>query len=103
MTSAPQTAPDTPAAASFSTLPLSPAMLANLEQLGYLAMTASQAAALPPAWLGKDLIAQAKTGSGTTAAYALTPLAHLTPRRSAVQTLRLCPTREPADPETTEI
>ncbi|MGQ3002386.1 MAG: DEAD/DEAH box helicase, partial [Hydrogenophaga sp.] len=63
MTSAPSTA--------FSALPLSPAMLANLEQLGYTAMTPIQAAALPPALLGKDLIAQAKTGSGKTAAFAL--------------------------------
>ncbi|PKO64939.1 MAG: ATP-dependent RNA helicase DbpA [Betaproteobacteria bacterium HGW-Betaproteobacteria-16] len=103
MTSSPQTSPGTPTAASFSTLPLSPAMLANLEQLGYLAMTAIQAAALPPALLGKDIIAQAKTGSGKTAAFALTLLANLNPRRFAVQTLVLCPTRELADQVTTEI
>jgi len=78
-------------------------MLANLEQLGYLAMTAIQAAALPPALLGKDIIAQAKTGSGKTAAFALTLLANLNPRRFAVQTLVLCPTRELADQVTTEI
>jgi ATP-independent RNA helicase DbpA len=95
MTSAPSTA--------FSALPLSPAMLANLERLGYTAMTPIQAAALPPALLGKDLIAQAKTGSGKTAAFALTLLANLNPRRFAVQTLVLCPTRELADQVTTEI
>ncbi|WP_066270556.1 ATP-dependent RNA helicase DbpA [Hydrogenophaga palleronii] len=95
MTSAPSTA--------FSTLPLSPATLANLEQLGYTAMTAIQAAALPPALLGKDIIAQAKTGSGKTAAFALALLANLNPRRFAVQTLVLCPTRELADQVTTEI
>ena len=95
MTSAPSTA--------FSALPLSPAMLANLEQLGYTAMTPIQAAALPPALLGKDIIAQAKTGSGKTAAFALTLLANLNPRRFAVQTLVLCPTRELADQVTTEI
>ncbi|MDP2262525.1 MAG: ATP-dependent RNA helicase DbpA, partial [Hydrogenophaga sp.] len=95
MTSAPPTA--------FSTLPLSPATLANLEQLGYLEMTPIQAAALPPALLGKDIIAQAKTGSGKTAAFALTLLANLNARRFAVQTLVLCPTRELADQVTTEI
>ncbi|QHE87027.1 ATP-dependent RNA helicase DbpA [Hydrogenophaga sp. BPS33] len=95
MTSAPSTA--------FSTLPLSPATLANLEQLGYTAMTPIQAAALPPALLGKDIIAQAKTGSGKTAAFALALLANLNPRRFAVQTLVLCPTRELADQVTTEI
>ncbi|MBU4518303.1 MAG: ATP-dependent RNA helicase DbpA [Gammaproteobacteria bacterium] len=90
-------------AADFSQLPLSPAMLANLQQLGYLSMTAIQAASLPAALLGKDIIAQAKTGSGKTAAFALTLLANLNPRRFAVQTLVLCPTRELADQVTTEI
>ena len=88
---------------AFSALPLSPAMLSNLEQLGYTAMTPIQAAALPPALLGKDLIAQAQTGSGKTAAFALALLANLNPRRFAVQTLVLCPTRELADQVTTEI
>jgi ATP-independent RNA helicase DbpA len=90
-------------AADFSQLPLTPATLANLQQLGYLAMTPIQAASLPPALLGKDIIAQAKTGSGKTAAFALTLLANLNPRRFAVQTLVLCPTRELADQVTTEI
>ncbi|MDO9484085.1 MAG: DEAD/DEAH box helicase, partial [Hydrogenophaga sp.] len=67
MTSATPTSPTpAPAAPSFSQLPLSPAMLANLQQLGYLSMTAIQAASLPAALLGKDIIAQAKTGSGKT-------------------------------------
>ncbi|MCV0438022.1 MAG: ATP-dependent RNA helicase DbpA [Hydrogenophaga sp.] len=87
----------------FGTLPLSPAMLANLARLGYASMTPIQAAALPPALLGKDLIAQARTGSGKTAAFSLTLLANLNPRRFAVQTLVLCPTRELADQVTTEI
>ena len=91
------------AAADFARLPLSPAMLANLQQLGYLTMTPIQAASLPAALLGKDLIAQAKTGSGKTAAFALTLLASLNPRRFAVQALVLCPTRELADQVTTEI
>ena len=91
------------AAPSFSQLPLSPAMLANLQQLGYLSMTPIQAASLPAALLGKDIIAQAKTGSGKTAAFALTLLSNLNPRRFAVQTLVLCPTRELADQVTTEI
>jgi ATP-independent RNA helicase DbpA len=66
-------------------------------------MTPIQAASLPAALLGKDLIAQAKTGSGKTAAFALAALAHLNPRRFAVQTLVLCPTRELADQVTVEI
>ena len=67
--------------ASFSSLALSPATLANLQQLGYLEMTPIQAASLPIALQGKDLIAQAKTGSGKTAAFALALLANLNPRR----------------------
>jgi ATP-dependent RNA helicase DbpA len=88
---------------SFSTLPLSPAMLANLEQLGYATMTPIQNASLPMALAGKDLIAQAKTGSGKTAAFALALLAKLNPRWFAVQSLVLCPTRELADQVTVEI
>ncbi len=95
MTTAPQT--------DFASLPLTPATLANLEQLGYKAMTPIQAACLPDALLGKDIIAQAKTGSGKTAAFALALLANLNPRRFAVQTMVLCPTRELADQVTTEI
>ena len=91
------------ASPAFSTLPLTPATLANLTALGYTAMTPIQAASLPAALLGKDIIAQAKTGSGKTAAFALTLLANLNPRRFAVQTLVLCPTRELADQVTTEI
>ena len=47
MTSA-SLAPHSPTGTDFSTLPLSPATLANLQQLGYLAMTPIQAASLPP-------------------------------------------------------
>ena len=86
-TASPNISPAAASAADFSQLPLTPAMLANLQQLGYLSMTAIQAASLPAALLGKDIIAQAKTGSGKTAAFALTLLANLNPRRFAVQTL----------------
>jgi ATP-dependent RNA helicase DbpA len=88
---------------SFGSLPLSPAALENLQRLGYLEMTAIQAAALPAALQGKDLIAQAKTGSGKTAAFALALLHKLDARRFDVQGLVLCPTRELADQVTTEI
>ncbi len=78
-------------------------MLANLQRLGYVQMTPIQAASLPLALAGKDLIAQAKTGSGKTAAFALPLLANLNPRRFAVQSLVLCPTRELAEQVTQEI
>ncbi len=88
---------------TFSTLALNPATLDNLAQLGYLAMTPIQAMSLPPALAGKDLIAQAETGSGKTAAFGLALLERLNPRRFAVQALVLCPTRELADQVTVEI
>ncbi len=91
------------AAARFDSLPLPPHVLANLEQLGYLAMTPIQAASLPLALRGVDVIAQAKTGSGKTAAFALALLANLNVRHFAVQALVLCPTRELADQVTGEI
>ena len=90
-------------ATSFASLPLPPAVLTNLQALGYLQMTPIQAATLPLALAGKDLIAQAKTGSGKTAAFALPLLANLNVRRFAVQSLVLCPTRELADQVTQEI
>jgi ATP-independent RNA helicase DbpA len=91
------------AGASFSTLSLPPPVLQNLERLGYLTMTPVQAASLPPALGGRDVIAQAKTGSGKTAAFALALLARLDARRFDVQALVLCPTRELADQVTQEI
>ncbi len=92
---------DTPT--DFSALPLAEATLANLAQLGYYQMTPIQAASLPAALAGQDLIAQAQTGSGKTAAFALALLAKLNPRWFAVQALVLCPTRELADQVSAEI
>ncbi len=88
---------------SFKALPLSPAMLANLQQLGYLTMTPIQAASLPIALAGHDLIAQARTGSGKTASFAIPLLTKLNPRHFGVQALVLCPTRELADQVAQEI
>ncbi|MDQ7989121.1 MAG: ATP-dependent RNA helicase DbpA [Candidatus Dactylopiibacterium sp.] len=87
----------------FARLGLAPAQLAVLEQLEYHRMTPIQAAALPPALAGRDLIAQARTGSGKTAAFALPLLARLKPRHFVVQALVLCPTRELAEQVAQEI
>ena len=87
----------------FASLPLHPDLLGALTRLGYEQMTPIQAAALPPALLGRDLIARAQTGSGKTAAFALTLLTQLNPRHFGVQSLVLCPTRELADQVATEI
>ncbi len=72
-------------------------MLANLDALGYAEMTPIQAQSLPVILKGMDLIAQAKTGSGKTAAFGIGLLSPLNPRFFGCQALVLCPTRELAD------
>lgn len=84
-------------ATEFNTLPLSAAMLANLDSLGYAQMTPIQAQSLPVILKGMDLIAQAKTGSGKTAAFGIGLLNPINPRYFGCQALVLCPTRELAD------
>ena len=107
MTNTNQT-PNTPPADAvtgpgFDQLPLSAAMLDNLRQLQYLTMTPIQAASLPIALAGHDLIAQAKTGSGKTASFALPILKNLNQPLFKVQSLVLCPTRELAEQVSQEI
>ena len=87
----------TTTATAFATLPLSAAMLANLDALGYAEMTPIQAQSLPVILKGMDLIAQAKTGSGKTAAFGIGLLNPINPRYFGCQALVLCPTRELAD------
>ena len=82
---------------AFSNLKLDPALLTNLASLGYHAMTPIQAQSLPRILEGADLIAQAKTGSGKTAAFGLGLLEKLDVKQFHVQSLVLCPTRELAD------
>ena len=90
----------------FDTLPLSAATLGNLEQLGYARMTPIQAASLPISLAGHDVIAQASTGSGKTAAFGLPLVERLHSAGvpgAQVQAVVLCPTRELADQVTQEI
>ena len=82
---------------NFSKLSLSTEMLDNLDSLGYKNMTPIQAEALPIILDNKDVIAQAKTGSGKTAAFGIGLLNRLDVKKFRVQSLVLCPTRELAD------
>ncbi|MFZ6770642.1 ATP-dependent RNA helicase DbpA [Undibacterium sp. Di26W] len=91
------------ASTAFSSLSLSAPLLSNLESLGYKEMTPIQAASLPVILQLQDLIAQAKTGSGKTAAFGLGILAKLNPTYFAVQGLVICPTRELADQVANEL
>lgn len=88
---------------SFSSLPLSRAILDNLDNLGYHTMTPIQAQGLPLIVEGRDLIAQAKTGSGKTAAFGLGIVHSLNVAMSATQALVLCPTRELAEQVANEL
>lgn len=81
----------------FSNLPLSKEMLQNLDKISYLEMTPVQAEALPLILDNRDVIAQAKTGSGKTAAFGIGLLQKLQVKKFRVQSLILCPTRELAD------
>ena len=81
----------------FASLPLSPALLQGVAALGYERMTPIQAQGLPALLEGRDLIAQAPTGSGKTAAFGLGLLHRLDPADGRTQALVLCPTRELAD------
>src|SRR5688572_22106113 len=67
------------------------------DQLHYREIHPVQAATLPALLEGRDVIAQARTGSGKTAAFGLGLLARLDPAVAGVQALVLCPTRELAD------
>ena len=87
----------------FATLPLSPAALANLEALEYREMTPIQAAVLPAVLDGRDVVAQARTGSGKTAAFGLGLVERVDVRDGATQALVLCPTRELADQVGTQL
>lgn len=87
----------------FSALPLHPDLISNLASLGYKEMTPIQRQSLPLLLDNKDVIAQAKTGSGKTAAFGLSVLHHLDVKKFRVQTLILCPTRELADQVAKEI
>lgn len=79
----------------FSAIPNLPqALLENIESLGYKTMSPIQALTLPLAVEGRDLIAQAKTGSGKTAAFSIPLLIKLNPRDFGTQALVMCPTRE---------
>jgi ATP-dependent RNA helicase RhlE len=78
---------------SFETLGLSPPILSSVRRIGFLHPTPIQAAVIPVALAGRDLIGLAETGSGKTAAFAL-PLAERLTHGRGVRGLILSPTRE---------
>lgn len=81
----------------FAAQNLRPELLQSVEELGYTHLTDIQAATLPVVLKGEDVLAQAKTGSGKTAAFGLGILQSLDATRTYTHALVLCPTRELAD------
>jgi len=84
-------------AAGFATLGLGPELLESVAALGYEEATAIQREAIPPLLAGRDVLGQAATGTGKTAAFALPLLQRIGPAvddKSVVRGLILVPTRE---------
>jgi len=79
---------------TFRDLSLSAPVLKALEDVGYESPSPIQAETIPHLLAGKDLVGQAQTGTGKTAAFALPILSQLNPGTVGVQTLVLAPTRE---------
>ena len=88
---------------TFASLPIKTELLASIASLGYEHMTPIQAQALPVLLKRQDLLAQAKTGSGKTAAFAIGLLEKIEAQIYQTQALVLCPTRELADQVSKEI
>lgn len=87
----------------FSTLPLSKEMMDNLDKLGFSTMTPVQQEAIPHVLQKKDILVEAKTGSGKTAAFGIGLLQNLEVKRFRIQSLILCPTRELAEQVSKEL
>ncbi|MEJ2590380.1 MAG: DEAD/DEAH box helicase [Candidatus Thiodiazotropha sp.] len=79
---------------NFSSLGLAPALLKAIQSMGYEVPTPIQAESIPHLLEGRDLLGQAQTGTGKTAAFALPLLSRLDLRQQTPQVLVLTPTRE---------
>ena len=88
---------------SFEELKLRPEVTRSLKEIGYKTMFPIQAQAIPPLLEGKDVIGQAHTGSGKTAAFALAIIEKIDATKQYLQALILVPTRELAMQVTDEI
>jgi ATP-dependent RNA helicase DeaD len=95
MTETPDEMPETVGKdVTFADLGLAEPLLRVLAEVGYEAPTPIQAQTIPPLLAGRDLIGQAQTGTGKTAAFALPILHRLDLSRAEPQALILTPTRE---------
>jgi len=79
---------------AFKDFALAPAILKVIDEVGYETPTPIQTRSIPPLLEGRDLLGQAQTGTGKTAAFSLPLLSRLNPKLKAPQILVLTPTRE---------
>src|SRR5579862_8728501 len=79
---------------TFAEMNLHPDIQLALDDMGYFTPTDVQAAAFGPLLAGKDLLVQARTGTGKTTAFGLPILQGLDPSKKVVQAIILAPTRE---------
>ncbi|MBZ4038936.1 DEAD/DEAH box helicase [Novilysobacter selenitireducens] len=82
------------ASVKFTDLALPEPLMRALAEVGYESPSPIQAATIPPLLAGRDVLGQAQTGTGKTAAFALPALARIDPAQAAPQVLVLAPTRE---------
>lgn len=87
----------------FSQLNLSPNIIKAIEDIGYEEPTPIQLQAIPLIMEGKDVIGQAQTGTGKTAAFGIPAIELVDPSFNDVQVLVLCPTRELANQVSDEL
>jgi ATP-dependent RNA helicase DeaD len=80
--------------ARFGALEIHPDVARAIDELGFMAPTPVQQEAIPVLRLGKDLLAQAQTGTGKTAAFAIPIVERIDPSNKVPQALIVVPTRE---------
>jgi ATP-dependent RNA helicase DeaD len=85
---------DAAPAFGFADFGLSTELLEDITAIGYETPTPIQIKTIPVMMTGQDVIAQAQTGSGKTAAFGLPIIDGIDPQVRAPQALILCPTRE---------
>ena len=79
---------------NFDELELKPELLRGIEHMGFTAMTPIQEASMETILNGEDIIGQAQTGTGKTAAFGVPILQKIDPKDPSLQAVILCPTRE---------
>ena len=88
---------------NFEELNLDPKIMRAVTEMGFEQASPIQAKSIPIAMEGKDMIGQAQTGTGKTAAFGIPVLQRVDPHKKKLQTIVLCPTRELAIQSANEI